>query len=260
MPANLEHNLISFVAHNAARVEVHRHHCFQIVASIRGTFACTIGAKTFSRKTGFVVNQSVPHSCQAANASVIVFFIDAESYHGRQLRELLGGRPFLDIETFLTEAQLQRICAEGNQHLPKAELKNLADEIFAGVLPAQTPAREIAVDERIGKALAFVDAHLSQSLRVEDLAAVMALSPERARHLFAQATGSPFSQYVLWKRIKQVMVAVLRGECSLTEAALRFGFADQAHFCRVFKRVFGTSPKVHLKNSRFVQFLNPPLE
>ncbi|MFN0122122.1 MAG: helix-turn-helix domain-containing protein [Blastocatellia bacterium] len=260
MPNNPGHNVISFVAHQAARVEVHRHHCFQIVASIRGTFACTIGGAAFSNKKGFVVNQQVPHSCQAATASVIVFFIDAEIDHGRGLKELLGGQPFLDIEAFLTAAQLQRICAEGNQHLPTAELQKLADEIFASVLPAQTQLPESPLDKRVSQALEFIDAHLSASIRLEDLAEVMALSPERARHLFAETTGSPFSQYVLWKRIKQVIVVVLRGECSLTEAALKFGFADQAHFCRTFKRIFGTSPKAQLKNSRFVQFLNPLTE
>ena len=96
------HNVISFVAHNAAQVEVHRHHCFQIVASIRGTFACTIGKSFYHPHKGFIVNQSIPHSCQAENASGIIFFIDAESDHGWQLKEMLGGQPFLDLEAFFT--------------------------------------------------------------------------------------------------------------------------------------------------------------
>lgn len=260
MPDAPEHNIISFVAHNAARVEVHRHHCFQIVASIRGTFAGSIGGKSYPSKNGFVINQNVRHSCQAENASVIVFFIDAESYHGWQLRSLLMDRPFLDMEVFFTAAQVQRICAEGNQHLPKMELKQLADEIFASLLPAQASATEPMPDERVRKATRFIEEHLSGSIRLEDLAEVMRLSPERARHLFAQMTGSPFSQYILWKRIKQVMVTVLCGKLSLTEAALQFGFTDQAHFCHIFKRTFGMSSKTLLKNSRFVQFLNPFIE
>lgn len=197
------------------------------------------------------------HSCQAESASVIVYFIDAESYHGWQLKELLADKPYLDIKQFYTAAQLTRICAEGNEHLPKPELKKLADEIFNSILPAQNQPNENQSDERIVKALDFIETNLSESIRLEDLADLMFLSPERARHLFAQQTGLPFSQYILWKRIKQVIVTVLRGEFSLTEAALEFGFSDQAHFCRTFKRMFGMSPKTHLKNSRFVQFLNP---
>jgi len=78
------------------------------------------------------------------------------------------------------------------------------------------------------------------------------LSPERARHLFARETGVPFSQYVLWKRVRKVIALVVRDGSTLGEAALAAGFADQAHFNRIFKRMFGISPKTHLKNSRSV--------
>jgi YesN/AraC family two-component response regulator len=202
MTDELGYNIISFVAHGARQVEVHRHHCFQIVVSIKGSFACTIGGNSYARKKGFIVNQTIAHSCQAENASVIVYFIDAESYHGWQLKEMLGENPFLDIEAFFTDAQASRICAEGNQHLPKAELKKLADEVFGIVLPADNQPDANPIDERIIKALNFIETNLSESISLEDLADLMRLSPERARHLFARATGSPFSQYILWKRIK----------------------------------------------------------
>lgn len=257
MAHQFSQNIISFVAHNAARVEVHRHHCFQIVAAVKGDFACTIVGNYFPSKKGFIVNQNVTHSCQAENASVIVYFIDAESYQGWQLKELLAGEKFLDAERFFFESESKRFCADGNERFPKTELRNLANEIFQCLLPANVSPNENLNDERIVKCLDFIDENLSESIRLEQIADLIFLSPERARHIFAQQTGSPFSQYVLWKRIKQVIISVLQNEQSLTEAAFRFGFSDQAHFCRVFKRVFGMSPKTHLKNSRFVQFLNP---
>jgi len=257
MSNNSGHNIISFVAHNAAHVEVHQHHCFQIVASIKGNFTCAIGGNSYPRKKGFIVNQNVAHSCQAADASVIVYFIDAESHHGWQLKEMLAGNDFLDIEPFFTVLQSNRFCADGNENLPKIELKKIANEVFDAILPAHNSISENLTDERIVKTLDFIDAHLSENIRLETIANLIHLSPERTRHLFAQATGSPFSQYVLWKRIKAVIVSVLQNRQTLTEAALQFGFSDQAHFCRIFKRTFGMSPKTHLKNSRFIQFLNP---
>ncbi|HMV47366.1 MAG TPA: AraC family transcriptional regulator [Blastocatellia bacterium] len=253
-------NLISFVAHNCARVDVHRHHCVQIVAGINGSFSGTIAGEAYPRKTGFIINQNVAHSCQAADASVIVFFIDADSYCGWQLTTLLAGRPFLDIEAFLTEAQARRICAEGNQHLPGPELGKLADEILASVLLANPSAAEMPVDGRVGKAVEFINAHLGENIRLEDLAGRMSLSPERARHLFAQTTGAPFSQYILWKRVKRVIVTVLQEKSSLTEASINAGFTDQAHFCHIFKRTFGMPAKALLKNSRYIQFLTPSVE
>ncbi len=249
--------VVSFAAHGAKNVEVHRHHCFQIVVSIRGSFACTIGGNYYPNKTGFIVNQNVTHSCQAENASVIVYFIDADSYFGWQLKSILAGQKFLDIEGFFTDSQRQKINAEGNQNLSKDELKKLSEEIFETILPTPFQPSETLADERVAKAVNFIETNLAESLNLEDIADLMFLSPERARHLFAEKTGSPFSQYILWKRIKQVIISSLQGEHSLTEAALNAGFADQSHFTRTFKKTFGMSPKTHLKNSRFVQFLNP---
>ncbi|MGI8555755.1 MAG: hypothetical protein ACR2LT_05315 [Pyrinomonadaceae bacterium] len=47
---DFDSSVISFAAHNAKNVEVHRHHCFQIVAAVKGDFACTIGRNSFTRK------------------------------------------------------------------------------------------------------------------------------------------------------------------------------------------------------------------
>ena len=70
----------------------------------------------------------------------------------------------------------------------------------------------------------------------------------------------PFSQYILWKRIKQVIFQVLQNGVPMATAAVQNGFTDQAHFARLFRRTFGVSAKQLLKNSRYVQFLTPFVE
>lgn len=175
-----DYSLISFVAHNAARVEIHRHHCFQIIASLRGTFAGKIGGTVLTGSTGVVVNQSVPHSCQAEDASALIFFIDAESYQGWQMKALLGGQPFLESASLLSETQWRRVCAEGNQHLAKTELKALADEILNSIVPRPAPLPDATMDARVRTALAFIETRLDSGVRLEELADLMALSPEVA--------------------------------------------------------------------------------
>ena len=60
----------------------------------------------------------------------------------------------------------------------------------------------------------------------------------RLRHLFVEQTGLAFKTYVLWLRLVRALRSYAEG-CSLTEAAHAAGFADSAHFSRVFKRTFG---------------------
>lgn len=249
-------NVISFVAHGA-QVDVHRHYCFQMLVSLRSTFDCTIGGVAYQGKTGFIINQNVPHACMARRASVLIYFIDAESYSGWQLKELLAGEPVLDIEPFFTADQQRHYRTEETQTLPKESLRQVAHEIFSVILPSVGQPATPFLDERIAQAIHFIEQNVQANPSLEMVADLIHLSPERTRHLFAQATGVPFSQFLLWKRIKQVILFAVRDRLSLTTAAVEAGFADQAHFCRTFKRMFGLPAKGLLKNSRSVQFLNP---
>lgn len=253
---NVAQNIISFVAHGA-RVEIHRHYCFQLVVSLNAPFDCTINGTTYKDQTGLIINQNIPHSCMAQQASVLLYFIDAESYFGWQLKELLGAQPFLDTQPFFTPEQRAFYYVPENQQRSKEQLQQMADEIFSIILPAASQPSTAFLDERIVSAIDWIEKGLQTDLKLEAMADLIYLSPERTRHLFAQTTGVPFSQFVLWKRIKQVITLAVRDGFSLTSAAVESGFADQAHFCRIFKRVFGISAKALLKNSRSVQFLNP---
>jgi AraC-like DNA-binding protein len=112
-------------------------------------------------------------------------------------------------------------------------------------------------DRRIEQAIDWVEQHLHEKITLQDVAAQIHLSPERTRHLFVQEAGVSFSQFLMWKRIKSAIVFAVRDGMSLTEVALRAGFADQAHFCRLFKRTFGIPAGGLLQNSRSIQFIHP---
>ena len=91
---------------------------------------------------------------------------------------------------------------------------------------------------------------LASSLRAVDLlltdgpvaikaaADVAGLSPERYRHLFAEAVGLPFRRYVLWRRLQRAL-ATLEAGADVTTAAHEAGFADSAHFARTVRTMLG---------------------
>jgi AraC-like DNA-binding protein len=249
------HNLISFVARHAS-VDIHYHQCLQVVVSLRVPFDSVIDGTGYSRMNGFLINQAITHSCKAENTEVLIYFIDAESYQGWQLKEMLDGRPFVPIDSILTEQELNEVMAQYGRAAVLADIQQTADDLMAKILhPRQQTDRNI--DERIAKAIEYINLNLDNPLALADIASQVFLSPERLRHLFAQETGISFSQYVLWKRIKLVMTQVISGQLPMANAAIRNGFTDQAHFTRLFKRTFGVNAKGLLQNSRFVQFLTP---
>lgn len=250
------HNVISFLSHHAV-VDIHYHNCFQVVVSINSTFNCTIDKKEYKGMKGFIINQNIKHSCKAPDTSVLVYFIDAESYDGWQLKEMLSGRPFLNIESLFTEQEMEELTEECTPSLPVEKMKGVSDNLLEKIIPSSTFQNNFLPDERIKNVMKYIDLHLDEPVSLEEISKEIFLSPERTRHLFVQQTGTPFSQYLLWKRIKNVIISVLKNDASLASACIHVGFTDQAHFSRVFKRMFGTSAIPLLKNSRYVQFLSP---
>jgi AraC-like DNA-binding protein len=232
--------MISFLARHGV-VDIHYHQCFQIVVSLGGAFDSVIDGKSYPGLSGFFVNQYVTHSCKSQDTEVLVYFIDAESHHGKYMRDMLEDKPFIPIEDM-------SLVMDGS-------LTDYADEVLNRLVPATFTDRPI--DDRIRTALAYIDERLTEPLGLDEVAATVFLSPERFRHLFAQEAGVPFSQYLLWKRIKGVILQVLQENLPMSAASIQNGFTDQAHFTRLFRRTFGVSAKQLLKNSRFVQFLTP---
>lgn len=232
--------MISFLARHSV-VDVHYHQCFQIVVSLGSSIDSVIDGKAYQGLSGFFVNQYITHSCQAQDTEALVYFIDAESHPGWRLKNMLDGKPFIPIDAI--------------PPVTDTNMVQFADDLLSRLLPGSSTQRPL--DDRIREALTYIDDRLDNPLVLDEVAGRVFLSAERFRHLFTQETGVPFSQYVLWKRIKQVIFQVLQHGLPMSTACVQNGFTDQSHFTRLFRRTFGVSAKQLLKNSRYVQFLTP---
>jgi AraC-like DNA-binding protein len=76
---------------------------------------------------------------------------------------------------------------------------------------------------------------------IGELARRSGLSARQLRHRFTAELGINPSAYRRWRRLRHAIMAVGRG-ATLTEGALEGGFADAAHFSRVFQAQFGMAP------------------
>ena len=242
-------------------VEVHYHSCYQIVVSTKSTYDSLIEDKTYKNLKGFIIDKYTKHSCTAESGSFLVYYIEGKSFLGKQLKRILNNEIFINIETILSKGQLAQLNNDfSKEHLSTAEIKAISDSLLHDIFSHSTyfvaPEK---IDDRIAKTLQYINQNMSESLTLEEVAEHIYLSPERTRHLFLEQVEVPFSQYILWKRIKAVLTAVIQGKQTFFDASLQYGFTDQSHFNRFFKRMFGISATMILKNSRFVQFIYPEL-
>jgi AraC family transcriptional regulator len=51
-------------------------------------------------------------------------------------------------------------------------------------------------------------------------------------------------QYVIKVQLKRALAMLPNRSLSMTETAVRTGFADQSHMCRSMQRVYGAAPNI----------------
>lgn len=87
----------------------------------------------------------------------------------------------------------------------------------------------------------YVDERLDGTPLLSEVAELVGLSPRQLSRVVADEVGMPFRRYVLWRRLRRAVLMVRDGH-DLTTASATAGFADSAHFSRVFRGLFGLTP------------------
>jgi AraC-like DNA-binding protein len=88
----------------------------------------------------------------------------------------------------------------------------------------------------------FIEASLGSPIRIRDCASMVRLSASYFSHTFKATFGTTVCHYIRRRRIERAQQLMLLSEQPLAQIAIACGFADQAHYCRVFREVMGQSP------------------
>ncbi len=107
-----------------------------------------------------------------------------------------------------------------------------------GRVQQETPPPDAA---RVAAMQSRLAGDLTGPLALRDLAAAVGLSPWYACRLFSRTVGMPPHAWRNQLRIHRGL-ALLRAGAPVTETATAVGFADQSHFTRLFRRVYGVAP------------------
>ncbi len=95
--------------------------------------------------------------------------------------------------------------------------------------------------QRIQRALDYIETHLESSITLDDLASEASYSPGHFVWIFRTATGFTPIDYVRCRRMTEAARAVLAGN-DIVDTAYRYGFSAQDAFTRSFGKTIGFSP------------------
>ena len=168
-------------------------------------------------------------------------FVEPETREGRVLTERYLGVGIANIERAVVDSAVRELHAAALQRRGREAIVACARRVVHALTQHTEPS--VAPDERIARAVKYVNENLSAPLTLKQVAAVAYLSPSRFRHLFAEQTGMGLRQYILWRRFVSVWEHRMNG-ASLSTAAHAAGFADSAHLARTSRRMIGIPPSL----------------
>lgn len=142
-----------------------------------------------------------------------------------------------DVDAFGKETALVSFFGDLHVHLNQHGVLDGADGA-AGAIGAMGAVN----DRKMAEVGDYIRTHYAENIRLEDLGAVVGYSRSYLVRAFKKTFGMTPYAYLINCRIQRARHALRRGD-RIVDVALDTGFADQAHFQRMFKRLTAITPR-----------------
>lgn len=249
---------------------LHVHQALELGYCHEGSGIFVVGGKVMPYMAAdvSVINASEPHLARSApgtestwrfitldpirllGPAADVNVIDPSPLAGPEFRNILTGPDATSVAPLMLRL-ITELDTRGAEHrsaikaivwLLIVELKRIAPRT------PQHPAVPSSHYARIAPALAYLAGHLSESLRVVDLANRCGLSEPHFRRLFIQAIGKSPHSYWLNLRLQMACSLLRSTSLSVLEISEQAGFETLSNFNRAFRKQFHTTPREWRRN------------
>jgi AraC family transcriptional regulator, L-rhamnose operon regulatory protein RhaS len=262
-------NIYHFEAENWQH-PVHNHTYYEIIFILKGKGKHHLNGNTFDYESGdvFLLGPEDYHSFDIAVKTEYCYirFMESFAQHAspekdknwqKTLKTLLQ-TPFQSRGSLVQDKSekeklyslLKVLEAEYiNRHEAGFELirDNLMRTIMAilarNVVAQALPSRSIK-SSSIEDMVLYVreNIHKPDLLRIEALAKKFNYAEDYVSIYFKKFTGEPLKQYIIKYKLKLVETRLLYSNAGLAKIADEFGFTDESHLCRQFRKYAGLSP------------------
>lgn len=114
--------------------------------------------------------------------------------------------------------------------------------------------------EQIQLTVDYIEQHLSEEMKIENLAKLASLSPFYYQRLFHRLVKRPVKEYIKLRRLAKASEALLGNNKRILDTALDSGFSSHETLTRAFNDAFGMTPEEYRANPvRLNNFVKPQL-
>ncbi|PLK43416.1 AraC family transcriptional regulator [Emticicia sp. TH156] len=150
---------------------------------------------------------------------------------------------------------LLKLLEEENEHEQSQYFELIRNNIMRSMmiilarnLFGQASASPVLKDS-VEAILTYIKKHIHQpaELTIEHLADVFNYAPDYISIFFKKHTGESLKQYITKYKMKLIETRLLFSRLTISEIADEFGYTDESHFCKQFKKFTGSTPTAFRK-------------
>ena len=176
-----------------------------------------------------------------------IFFERTRSFENRLDRSNPSTKRIYDLMIEIEQEFINRRPAY--ELMIKIKLQSIFVEIIRGYdYVAETRGENAMASkdaEAMNRVFAYIERHLSDDIKLEDLASEAIMSPSYFSTSFKKCNGvSPF-EYIARVRVKRSIEYIRSTGKSMTEIATLCGFNNSTSFIKSFKKVTGKTPSFY---------------
>jgi AraC family transcriptional regulator len=142
-----------------------------------------------------------------------------------------SARKELDADRDTAKALMTRAASLLRVELERQSADIVREQTSGGLVPWQV--RRLNV---------YIEARLDQPILLQELSAISKLSTAYFSRAFKRTFRETPHAHIVRCRLKRAESLMLTSDLSLSDIALRCGFTDQAHLCKLFRRRYAQTP------------------
>jgi len=217
----------------------HKHYALQLTVSGNSTMKLSVKNQSEISGNSLFINSNIEHKLLSKSIQLTIL-INPLSSIGHHLYLLNKNTDFLMLNNKLSKNLIAILNQFESDKLTFQELCEMTSEILFNYQCTCESGNHFQ-DDRIIKAIKYMDKNFEKVLSLEEVSAKCFLSPTRFLHLFKEKTNLSFRRHQLWNKVVKSLPYLIKN--SITDTAYKFGFSDSSHYTRTFKETFGVTPK-----------------
>ncbi len=149
-----------------------------------------------------------------------------------------GGVASADLAAWIIEKHFGRAKAQKSLHILSV------DQARSHNTPQSHPVMGQAINDKVRRATLLMEQNLTVPLSISEIAERINLSRRQLDRVFKKELNNPPQVFYRNLRLEFARHLLTHSQRSITSVAMECGFADAAHFSRLFKKAYGQPPSL----------------